>query len=144
MQGVVDIEKAWVYRLRQSAERPHDQCVDLGPDPQLFTGMFERIGRTRRRMLQMHDLVHEADREVVALTRVERRTHNAGGAFVSAAAAAATAILAKIGVEGVPSTLATAIRTVVVTMFAVDAAAAPTAACAWVGTKRSSPRVPQV
>ena len=39
-------------------------------------------------------------------------------ALLSAAAAAATAILAKIGVEGVPSALATAIRTVVVTVFA--------------------------
>lgn len=39
-------------------------------------------------------------------------------ALISAAAAAATAILAKVGVEGVPSTLATAIRTVVVTVFA--------------------------
>jgi uncharacterized membrane protein len=39
-------------------------------------------------------------------------------ALISAVAAAATAILAKLGVEGVPSTLATAIRTVVVTMFA--------------------------
>jgi transporter family protein len=35
-------------------------------------------------------------------------------AFMSAAASALTAILAKLGVEGVPSTLATAIRTVVV------------------------------
>ena len=35
-------------------------------------------------------------------------------ALISAVAAAATAILAKLGVEGVPSTLATAIRTVVV------------------------------
>ena len=39
-------------------------------------------------------------------------------AFVSAGAAAFTAILAKIGIEGVPSTLATAIRTVIITMFA--------------------------
>ena len=39
-------------------------------------------------------------------------------AFVSAGAAALTAILAKIGVEGVPSNLATAIRTVVITVFA--------------------------
>jgi transporter family protein len=39
-------------------------------------------------------------------------------ACVSAVAAAFTAILAKIGVEGVPSTLATAIRTVVVVIFA--------------------------
>jgi transporter family protein len=39
-------------------------------------------------------------------------------ALMSAVAAAATAILAKIGVEGVPSTLATALRTVVVTLFA--------------------------
>ena len=39
-------------------------------------------------------------------------------ALVSAAAAGLTAILAKLGVEGVPSTLATAIRTVVVTGFA--------------------------
>ena len=38
-------------------------------------------------------------------------------AFVSAAAAAVTAILAKIGVEGIPSTLATAVRTVVVLVF---------------------------
>src|ERR1700682_4557208 len=35
-------------------------------------------------------------------------------AFMSAAASALTAILAKLGVEGVPSTLATAIRTVVI------------------------------
>jgi transporter family protein len=39
-------------------------------------------------------------------------------ACLSAVAAAFTAILAKIGVEGVPSTLATAIRTVVVVVFA--------------------------
>ena len=39
-------------------------------------------------------------------------------AFISAAAAAATAVLAKLGVEGVPSTLATALRTVVVVIFA--------------------------
>jgi len=39
-------------------------------------------------------------------------------AILSAAAAAATAILAKIGVEGVPSNLATAIRTIVITVFA--------------------------
>jgi bacterial/archaeal transporter family protein len=35
-------------------------------------------------------------------------------AFVSAGASALTAILAKVGVQGVPSTLATAIRTIVV------------------------------
>src|SRR5689334_14354884 len=39
-------------------------------------------------------------------------------ALVSAVAAALTAILAKVGVEGIPSTLATAIRTVIVTLFA--------------------------
>jgi transporter family protein len=39
-------------------------------------------------------------------------------ALLSAAAAAVTAILAKIGVEGVPSTLAMAIRTVVVMALA--------------------------
>jgi transporter family protein len=39
-------------------------------------------------------------------------------AFISAGAAALTAILAKVGVEGVPSNLATAIRTVVITGFA--------------------------
>jgi transporter family protein len=39
-------------------------------------------------------------------------------AFVSAAAAAVTAILAKVGVQGVPSTLAMAIRTAVVLVFA--------------------------
>jgi transporter family protein len=39
-------------------------------------------------------------------------------ALVSAGAAAATAILAKVGVEGVPSNLATAIRTVVIVVFA--------------------------
>jgi bacterial/archaeal transporter family protein len=39
-------------------------------------------------------------------------------AGVSAAAAALTTILAKIGIEGIPSTLATAIRTVVVAVFA--------------------------
>jgi transporter family protein len=45
-------------------------------------------------------------------------------AFVSAGAAALTAILAKIGVEGVPSNLATAIRTVVIVVFAWGIAAA--------------------
>jgi len=39
-------------------------------------------------------------------------------AFASAVAAAATAILAKVGVEGVPSTLATAFRTTVVLVMA--------------------------
>jgi transporter family protein len=39
-------------------------------------------------------------------------------AFLSAGAAGLTAILAKIGIEGVPSNLATAIRTVVITAFA--------------------------
>jgi transporter family protein len=39
-------------------------------------------------------------------------------AVLSAVAAALTAILAKIGVEGVPSTLATAVRTLVVVVFA--------------------------
>src|SRR5215467_13484313 len=38
-------------------------------------------------------------------------------AFISAVAAALTSILAKIGIEGVPATLATAIRTVVITLF---------------------------
>jgi uncharacterized membrane protein len=40
-------------------------------------------------------------------------------ALISAAAAALTAILAKVGVEGVPSNLATAIRTIVITGFCV-------------------------
>ncbi len=39
-------------------------------------------------------------------------------AFVSAAFAALTAILAKIGVEGISSTLATAVRTLVIVLFA--------------------------
>jgi transporter family protein len=39
-------------------------------------------------------------------------------ALMSAAAAGATAILAKIGVQGVPSNLATAVRTAVVLVFA--------------------------
>jgi bacterial/archaeal transporter family protein len=39
-------------------------------------------------------------------------------AFISAGAAALTAVLAKVGVAGVPSNLATAIRTVVITVFA--------------------------
>ena len=39
-------------------------------------------------------------------------------ALLAAGAAAATAILAKMGLEGVPSTLATAVRTVVVLAFA--------------------------
>jgi transporter family protein len=39
-------------------------------------------------------------------------------ALLSAVAAAGTAILAKIGIQGVPSNLATAIRTVVVLLFA--------------------------
>ena len=39
-------------------------------------------------------------------------------AFVSATAAALTAVLAKIGVKNVPSNLATAVRTLVVLVFA--------------------------
>jgi len=39
-------------------------------------------------------------------------------AFISAGAAALTAVLAKVGIEGVPSTLATAVRTVVIAVFA--------------------------
>jgi len=39
-------------------------------------------------------------------------------ACVSAGAAALTAVLAKIGIEGVPSNLATAIRTIVIAAFA--------------------------
>jgi transporter family protein len=39
-------------------------------------------------------------------------------AFVSAAFAALTAILAKIGVEGISSTLATAVRTAIIVVFA--------------------------
>lgn len=39
-------------------------------------------------------------------------------AFASALAASATAILAKIGIKGIPSNLATAIRTLVVLAFA--------------------------
>jgi transporter family protein len=39
-------------------------------------------------------------------------------ALISALASAATAILAKVGVQGVPSNLATAVRTVVITAFA--------------------------
>jgi bacterial/archaeal transporter family protein len=39
-------------------------------------------------------------------------------AFISALAASATAILAKIGIKGVPSNLATAVRTLVVLVFA--------------------------
>jgi bacterial/archaeal transporter family protein len=39
-------------------------------------------------------------------------------ALLSAIAAGATAVLAKIGIEGVPSNLATAIRTVVILVFA--------------------------
>ena len=38
-------------------------------------------------------------------------------AVISAAASALTALLAKLGVEGIPSTLATAIRTIVVVVF---------------------------
>ncbi len=42
----------------------------------------------------------------------------AGYALLSALAAAATAVLARVGVAGVPSNLATALRTVVVLVFA--------------------------
>jgi transporter family protein len=38
-------------------------------------------------------------------------------AFISAGASALTAILAKIGVEGIPSTLATAIRSIVIAVL---------------------------
>jgi transporter family protein len=38
-------------------------------------------------------------------------------AFISAGASAITAILAKIGVEGIPSTLATAIRSIVIAVL---------------------------
>jgi bacterial/archaeal transporter family protein len=39
-------------------------------------------------------------------------------ALLSAAAAGATAILAKVGIQGIPSNLATAVRTVVILLFA--------------------------
>lgn len=45
-------------------------------------------------------------------------------ALISALAAAATAILAKLGVAGVPSNLATAVRTAVVLVFATGIALA--------------------
>ena len=45
-------------------------------------------------------------------------------AFIAAIAPALTAILAKVGVEGVPSNLATAIRTIVITGFAWSIVAA--------------------
>jgi len=48
----------------------------------------------------------------------ERKMNWLPYAFLSAGAAALTAILAKVGVEGVPSNLATAIRTIVITAFA--------------------------
>ena len=44
-------------------------------------------------------------------------------AFASALAASATAILAKIGINGVPSNLATAVRTAVVLVVACGAQA---------------------
>lgn len=59
-------------------------------------------------------------------------------AFVSAAAAALTAILAKIGVEGVPSNLATAIRTIVITAFAWGIVAATGERHALAGISRRS------
>jgi len=40
-------------------------------------------------------------------------------AFISAAAAGATAVLAKIGVRDIPANLATAVRTVVILIFAL-------------------------
>jgi transporter family protein len=55
-------------------------------------------------------------------------------ALISATAAALTAILAKVGVEGVPSNLATAIRTIVITGFAWGIVAAT-------GEHRVLPRV---
>jgi len=58
--------------------------------------------------------------------------------FVSAGAAAATAILAKVGVEGVPSNLATAIRTIVITAFAWTIVAATGEHRAMAGMSRRS------
>jgi transporter family protein len=57
-------------------------------------------------------------------------------AFISAGAAALTAILAKIGVEGLPSNLATAIRTLVVLIFAWSISIA-------LGEHRALPAVPR-
>jgi transporter family protein len=59
-------------------------------------------------------------------------------ALVSAVAAALTAILAKVGVEGVPSNLATAIRTVVITVFAWGIIAATAEYRALPGVSRRS------
>jgi len=59
-------------------------------------------------------------------------------ALISAVAAALTAILAKVGVEGVPSNLATAIRTIVITVFAWGIVAATAEHRALPGVSRRS------
>jgi transporter family protein len=59
-------------------------------------------------------------------------------ACISAVAAAATAILAKIGIEGVPANLGTGIRTIVVTVFAWAIVGATGEHRAWQGISRRS------
>jgi len=80
--------------LRQAVKIRHGSSVECGVAT-LVTQVI--IGRHRDTVVNMQWLLY---------------------AFMSAGASALTAILAKLGVEGVPSTLATAIRTVVVLVIA--------------------------
>jgi transporter family protein len=59
-------------------------------------------------------------------------------ALLSAAAAGATAVLAKVGVEAVPSSLATAIRTIVILVFAWAIVLARGEQSAWATISRRS------
>jgi transporter family protein len=59
-------------------------------------------------------------------------------ALLSAAAAGATAVLAKVGVEAVPSNLATAIRTIVILVFAWAIVLARGEQSAWATISRRS------
>jgi transporter family protein len=87
--------------------------------------------------------------EISAIRSLSPANQKAGGAKeramtwllyagISAIAAALTAILAKIGIEGVPSNLATAIRTIVITIFAWTIVAATGEHRALAGVSRRS------
>ena len=102
-----------------------------GENPQSVAGAHERVTSARPRQMLF------ADMRVILTTRSDGDAHRGqddamlrqsdsrketqcpvGLRAISAVAAALTAAPAKLGVEGVPSALATAIRTVVVVVSA--------------------------
>lgn len=92
--------------------RPVDQLVSCAPDGDT------KCSPTGAPGLHIKSLIAAKIAAVTANTGTIQRMSWIGWALLSAAFAAATALLAKVGVEHVDSNLATAIRTTVVVFFA--------------------------